>query len=80
MRRAPALAVGGYNFGTKSGATTQNIGYALIAKTLPKTSSFPSLGRFSVGYYRGSKRVLVDVRYFRHRSVPGQDHAVLANI
>lgn len=51
---SPALAIGGYNFGTKTGLTTQNIAYALAAKTLP------TLGRFSVGYYRGSRRVLVD--------------------
>ncbi|HEY8993727.1 MAG TPA: hypothetical protein VIM71_03500 [Lacunisphaera sp.] len=49
----PALAIGGYNFGTKSGVTTQNIAYALVAKTT-------SVGRFSVGYYRGSRHVLVD--------------------
>ncbi len=49
----PAFAVGGYNFGTKSGVTTQNISYGLLAKTFP-------LGRLSAGYYRGSKRVLVD--------------------
>jgi hypothetical protein len=51
---SPALAIGGYNFGTKAGLTTQNIAYALAAKTLP------TFGRFSVGYYRGSRRVLVD--------------------
>lgn len=57
---SPAFALGGYNFGTKNGVTTQNIAYGLLAKTLPKTSSLPSLGRISLGYYRGSKRVLVD--------------------
>lgn len=51
---SPALAIGGYNFGTRAGLTTQNITYALAAKTLP------TLGRFSAGYYRGSRRVLVD--------------------
>lgn len=53
---SPAFAVGGYNFGTKSGVTTQNIGYALVAKNVG------TLGRFSAGYYRGSKRVLVNWR------------------
>lgn len=48
---SPAIAIGGYNFGTKTGVTTQNIAYALVARTLPKTDSFPSLGRFSAGYY-----------------------------
>ena len=57
---SPAFAIGGYNFGTKSGVTTQNIAYALVAKTLSKTDSFPSLGRFSAGYYSGSKKVLTD--------------------
>ena len=50
---APAFAVGGYNFGTKTGVTTQNISYALAARTF-------SLGRFSAGYYRGSRRVLTN--------------------
>lgn len=50
---SPALAIGGYNFGTKTGVTTQNISYALAAKTFP-------FGRLSVGYYRGSQRVLTD--------------------
>ena len=57
---SPAFAVGGYNFGTKTGLTTQNISYALAAKTMSKTNAFPSLGRFSVGYYRGSRSVLTD--------------------
>ena len=57
---SPAFAIGGYNFGTKTGVTTQNISYALAAKTIPKTDSLPSLGRFSVGYYRGSRKVLLD--------------------
>lgn len=51
---SPALAVGGYNFGTKVGVTTQNITYALAAKTLPV------IGRISAGYYHGSGRGLVD--------------------
>ncbi len=57
---SPAMAIGGYNFGTKTGVTTQNISYALIAKTIPAMGSTPSLGRFSVGYYRGSKSVLTN--------------------
>jgi len=43
----PAFALGGFNFGTKSGVTDYNILYGLAAKT------FSALGRFSVGYYRG---------------------------
>jgi hypothetical protein len=43
----PALALGGFNFGTKSGVTDYNMVYGLAAKT------FSTIGRFSVGYYRG---------------------------
>jgi hypothetical protein len=58
---SPAIAVGGYNFGTKSGdarngelATDQNIVYGLVAKTLPV------VGRLSAGYFAGNKKVLLD--------------------
>ena len=61
FRLSPALAVGGYNFGTKSGdvrngelATNQNLVYGLVAKTLPV------VGRLSAGYFAGNKKVLVD--------------------
>ena len=57
----PAVAVGMYNIGTKSGdvrngeiATNQDIAYALVAKT------FPVIGRLSAGYYSGNKKVLID--------------------
>lgn len=43
----PALAVGGYDFGTKEDATTYNIVYGLAAKNIWK------LGRFSVGGFYG---------------------------
>lgn len=43
----PALAVGGFNFGTKSDVTDYNILYGVAAKTLP------TIGRLSVGYYSG---------------------------
>ena len=56
----PAIAVGIYNFGTKSGdarkgelATNQDIAYALVGKTLPV------VGRLSAGGYIGNKKVLV---------------------
>jgi len=42
---SPAVAVGGYNFGTKSDVTDVNIVYGLVAKTLPV------VGRLSAGYY-----------------------------
>lgn len=63
--QSPALAFGGYNFGTnskKSSATRtdQNILYGLIAKTVPALGGVPSLGRFSAGYYTGNEDVLLD--------------------
>jgi len=56
----PAIAVGMYNIGTKSGdarkgelATNQDIAYGLVAKNLPV------VGRLSAGGYIGNKKVLV---------------------
>ena len=60
---APALAVGGYNFGTKrhnANRTDQNIFYGLAAETVPAFCGLPSLGRFSAGAYSGNKDVLID--------------------
>ena len=61
FKLSPALAVGGYNFGTKGGdvrngdvATDQNMVYGLVAKTLP------TIGRLSAGYFFGNRKVLVD--------------------
>lgn len=56
---SPALAIGGYNFGTNSKAsspvrTDQNMVYALAARTLPV------VGRLSAGYYTGNDKVLLD--------------------
>jgi len=58
---SPSIAVGGYNFGTKSGdarngelATNQDLVYGLLAKT------FPLVGRLSAGYFAGNKKVLLD--------------------
>jgi hypothetical protein len=51
---SPALAIGGYNFGTRADKTNQDIFYGLAAKTLPL------VGRLSAGYYVGNGRVLVD--------------------
>jgi hypothetical protein len=56
----PAVAVGMYNIGTKSGdarkgelATNQDVAYGLVAKTLPL------VGRLSAGYFFGNKKALV---------------------
>lgn len=66
---APALAVGIYNGRTAKDIMTgdapkvtsgQNIVYGLVAKTVPALGPLPTLGRLSVGYYRGSRRALVD--------------------
>jgi len=54
FKGSPALAVGAYNFGIKNNLTNYNIGYALIAKTLP------IVGRLSVGYYIGNEKLLLD--------------------
>lgn len=51
---SPALALGGYNFGTKKDVTDQNIIYGLAAKNVGK------MGRFSAGYFSGNDKVLVD--------------------
>jgi hypothetical protein len=51
---SPALAIGGYNFGTKNNITDQNIVYALAAKTVPV------VGRISAGYFIGNDKVLLD--------------------
>jgi len=61
---SPALAVGGYNFGTDSKKnsatrTDQNIVYGEVGQTLPAFGAIHSLGRFSVGYYSGNKDVLL---------------------
>ncbi len=51
---SPAIAFGGYNFGTNVGVTSQNMTYGLLARTLPV------IGRLSAGYYVGSEKVLLD--------------------
>jgi hypothetical protein len=61
---APAVAVGGFNFGTNSKKdsplrTDQNLVYGLLAKTAPAIGAVPSLGRFSAGYYVGNEDVLL---------------------
>ena len=61
---SPAVAVGGFNFGTNSRKssslrTDQNIVYGEIAETLPAFGKMPSPGRFSFGYYIGNEDVLV---------------------
>ena len=59
FKYSPAIAIGGYGFGTKTetfanGGTAQNVVYGLVAKTLPV------VGRISAGGFHGSERVLAD--------------------
>jgi hypothetical protein len=60
FKGSPAIAVGGYDFGTKKyttdagWGTDYNIVYGILAKTLGKA------GRFSVGYYQGNDKLLLD--------------------
>jgi hypothetical protein len=54
FKYSPAIAVGGYNFGTKSDVTNYNIVYGLVAKTIPV------LGRVSAGYFTGNDKLLLD--------------------
>ncbi|MBT0653566.1 hypothetical protein [Geomobilimonas luticola] len=57
FNHSPAIAVGIYNMGTKTGGTAmtkQNIAYGLLAKTIPV------VGRISAGGYHGSSTVLLD--------------------
>jgi len=50
----PAVAVGGFGFGTEKDVTDQNVLYAVTAKT------FPVIGRISAGYFSGNDKLLVD--------------------
>jgi len=55
FKDSPALAVGGFDFGTKSDVTNYNILYGLVAKT------FGKLGRVSAGWYAGNGDLLKDI-------------------
>jgi hypothetical protein len=68
-KSSPAFAIGLYNARPVKGidakdapgvSSGQNLAYALMAKTVPALGPLPSLGRFSAGYYRGSRRALVN--------------------
>ena len=55
FKYSPAIAIGGYDFGTKKDFSDYNILYALAAKTIGK------LGRLSAGYYTGNDKLLLDI-------------------
>lgn len=50
----PALAVGGFGFGTQPGVTDQNVIYGVGSKV------FPAVGRITAGYFTGNDKVLLD--------------------
>jgi len=54
FKNSPAIAIGAYNFGTKNNLTNYNIAYTEVGKTIPV------LGRFSLGYYVGNEKLLLD--------------------
>ncbi|MBI5904744.1 MAG: hypothetical protein HZB86_04215 [Deltaproteobacteria bacterium] len=82
FKMQPAVAVGGYNWGTKKGEVTNgvytktgtdaNIWYGLVAKTLPV------VGRFSVGYYGLNKKSSVATVYDSN-GVKGDESGLLAS-
>ena len=49
----PALAVGGFGFGTQRDVTDQNVVYAVAAKSF-------AVGRLSAGWFIGNEKVLTD--------------------
>lgn len=57
---SPALAVGVFDIGTKADLTDFNIIYFKAARTLNVGTT--SLGRFSVGYFTGNDKLLLDDR------------------
>jgi hypothetical protein len=70
---APALQIGIVNAGTKKGVNDYNVLYGVIGK------SFPGVGRFSIGPYTGSSKLLVDGRGKKDNSgfMAGFDRAFL---
>lgn len=50
-KNIPAMAVGGFGFGTQAGVTDQNVIYGVAAKTF-------LFGRISVGYFSGNAATL----------------------
>jgi len=51
---APAIAVGGYDFGFLKNSTDYNIIYGMAGKT------FTTIGRLEAGYFQGNSKLLVD--------------------
>jgi hypothetical protein len=53
---SPAIVAGVYNLGIKPNVTNQNIGYAMVGRTIPK------IGRLSLGYFYAHDTLFVDER------------------
>lgn len=68
---SPAIAVGGYNFGTRKDVTDANISYGQVAKTVPV------LGRLSAGYYTLNGKSWVAASGLDANGNDGDDHGVL---
>jgi hypothetical protein len=49
----PAIALGGFDIGTRKNVTNFNVLYGVVAKTLPV------VGRLSVGYFTGNEKLLL---------------------
>jgi hypothetical protein len=63
---SPAVAVGGFDIGTKKDITNYDVFYGKIAKTF-STNKF-SFGRLSLGYYQGNKKLLLDAKGEKYNS------------
>ena len=64
----PALAVGGFNIGTRSGVTDYNMFYCMAGKNMP------AIGRLSFGYYRG-----MNARLFPDRNGNPANSGIIAS-
>jgi hypothetical protein len=58
FKHSPALAVGGFDIGSKKDMTNYNVFYSKIAKTF--SAGHTQLGRLSVGFFAGSENLLLD--------------------
>ena len=64
----PAIAVGGFDFGTQKGFSTYDITYGLLAKNILKS------GRISAGYYFGNDKLLVNFSKLDINGTPEKDN------
>jgi hypothetical protein len=67
----PAIAVGGFDFGTQKDYDTYDIAYGLLAKNIWK------LGRISAGYYFGNDKLLVNMSKLDNTGNPEKDKSGL---